>query len=608
MGGRPSRFGLAVAEFHRLNVERQARWPAALSATATHDTKRGEDVRARINVLSEIPREWRAGSWRWRRINRAQEGRRSTASRCRTPTRSTCSTRPWWAPGPSEPLSAEVARRAFAKRLQQYMFKAVREAKVHASWINPAPELRRAVAALRGRHPRSASLAGLPERLPALPARRRALRHVHVAGPDADQAHRARRARLLPGHRALGLEPGGSGQSPAGGLRACAAGLLEELDARDRRGAPTWRRWPGGWWRPRRTAASSSSSSARPWRSAAGPRALLFATGEYRPLEARVPRAEHVCAFARVGSGASAMTRRAAPAGRRAASRSRPGAGGVGRRRRWPSSARRGTALPATCSPARRVEAEGGRARRGGRASPAFRSRCCGGDRVTATTRERREPFVVHRVRRAAPGARRQALDERELMDRLEEVPAGSIFFHVSATSSATARHHRLRQRLRAVGGRRGGRSGPRRAARRRRSLRVRRARGAARGAGHDRPRPSARAEAVPRVEFERAFHFQQSHIVEVPLGPPPRTLAEFRAGLGARGRRARSTPHGRGAGAARAALGRLRRVAPRRRSTCRRWPSEFERIDPYMTTPRARPRPACSASSTSAGGEEARR
>src|SRR5439155_7551827 len=60
VGGEPGRFGLRPEAVHASNQGRQARWPYALSALSTHDTKRSEDVRARINVLSEMPEEWGA--------------------------------------------------------------------------------------------------------------------------------------------------------------------------------------------------------------------------------------------------------------------------------------------------------------------------------------------------------------------------------------------------------------------------------------------------------------------------------------------------------------------------------------------------------------------
>src|SRR5262249_2708767 len=92
VGGDPSRFGTRVAEFHAANVTRQASSPHALSATSTHDTKRSEDERARINVLSEMPGEWRArgarGGGAARRPTAGTEGP-GTDSRCPVPTRST---------------------------------------------------------------------------------------------------------------------------------------------------------------------------------------------------------------------------------------------------------------------------------------------------------------------------------------------------------------------------------------------------------------------------------------------------------------------------------------------------------------------------------------
>src|SRR3712207_2243378 len=73
VGGEPQHFGTPVAAFHRHNQERVRRWPHAMLASSTHDTKRSEDVRARINVLSEIPREWRTHLTRWSRLNRRKK-------------------------------------------------------------------------------------------------------------------------------------------------------------------------------------------------------------------------------------------------------------------------------------------------------------------------------------------------------------------------------------------------------------------------------------------------------------------------------------------------------------------------------------------------------
>src|SRR5437667_9486066 len=70
VGGEPKQFGLSVAAFHERNIDRQHNWPASLLATSTHDTKRSEDVRARIVAISEIPELWRRSLQRWRVSNR----------------------------------------------------------------------------------------------------------------------------------------------------------------------------------------------------------------------------------------------------------------------------------------------------------------------------------------------------------------------------------------------------------------------------------------------------------------------------------------------------------------------------------------------------------
>ena len=80
VGSDPAAFGTSVAEFHRQNAERARRWPHGLLTSSTHDTKRSEDVRARIAVLSELPREWRAAVNRWARLNRRHKTRVEGAS------------------------------------------------------------------------------------------------------------------------------------------------------------------------------------------------------------------------------------------------------------------------------------------------------------------------------------------------------------------------------------------------------------------------------------------------------------------------------------------------------------------------------------------------
>ncbi len=143
VGGNPGLFGLSVHEFHRQNTERNARWPHAMLTTSTHDTKRSEDVRARLNVLSEIPDAWRAALERWRPMNTAKK---TIVENVPAPSANDeyllyqTLIGAW----PIEPMDA-AARALFRERIVRYMQKATKEAKVHTSWINPHEEYDEAV-------------------------------------------------------------------------------------------------------------------------------------------------------------------------------------------------------------------------------------------------------------------------------------------------------------------------------------------------------------------------------------------------------------------------------------------------------------------------------
>jgi (1->4)-alpha-D-glucan 1-alpha-D-glucosylmutase len=133
VGGQPQRFGLSVSGFHARNQKRQKNWPWTLTATATHDHKRGEDARARLNILSEIPEDWRKAIRRWAMLNRAK---RSLIDDEYAPDRNDeylfyQTLVGIWPPGTG--VSLEQVK----TRLIDYMFKANKEAKVHTSWINP---------------------------------------------------------------------------------------------------------------------------------------------------------------------------------------------------------------------------------------------------------------------------------------------------------------------------------------------------------------------------------------------------------------------------------------------------------------------------------------
>jgi (1->4)-alpha-D-glucan 1-alpha-D-glucosylmutase len=135
VGGDPEQFGVSVEEFHRQCAARQEAWPDAMSATSTHDTKRGEDVRARIHVLSEVPRAWRDAVRRWHRWNRRHasvvEGQHAPSKNDEYLLYQTL-----FGAWPLEAVSTE-GRARFTARIQAYMAKASKEAKVNTSWINP---------------------------------------------------------------------------------------------------------------------------------------------------------------------------------------------------------------------------------------------------------------------------------------------------------------------------------------------------------------------------------------------------------------------------------------------------------------------------------------
>jgi (1->4)-alpha-D-glucan 1-alpha-D-glucosylmutase len=138
VGGEPERFGITPIQFHRANAERQLRWPFSMLTTSTHDTKRSEDVRARISVLSERPAVWEKAVAEWSAHN----------ARFKTDFDGAL------APDPNEEwllyqtligslpfrmsTPAEIAD--YTERVVAYMRKATKEAKVNTSWMNADPE------------------------------------------------------------------------------------------------------------------------------------------------------------------------------------------------------------------------------------------------------------------------------------------------------------------------------------------------------------------------------------------------------------------------------------------------------------------------------------
>jgi malto-oligosyltrehalose synthase/malto-oligosyltrehalose trehalohydrolase len=133
VGGDPRRFGVSVAAFHAANTTRWRFHPHAMLGTTTHDTKRSEDVRARLAVLSEMPQEWHAALERWRALNAPRAARAEVHV---APHDELLLYQTLVGVWPHEPVDA-AALASLRERVQAYMRKAVREAKELSSWIDP---------------------------------------------------------------------------------------------------------------------------------------------------------------------------------------------------------------------------------------------------------------------------------------------------------------------------------------------------------------------------------------------------------------------------------------------------------------------------------------
>lgn len=135
VGGEPSIFGATVDHFHHQNTARRAQFPHSLLATSTHDTKRSEDVRARIAALSEIPRDWARACSRWRVLNRRHK-RIVQAEEAPDLNEEYLLYQAIVGTWPVGRRWSDV-REGYTARLEEYLVKAIREAKVNSSWIRP---------------------------------------------------------------------------------------------------------------------------------------------------------------------------------------------------------------------------------------------------------------------------------------------------------------------------------------------------------------------------------------------------------------------------------------------------------------------------------------
>lgn len=319
VGGEPETPPIGPDEFHRRNRQRQEQGFDSLLATSTHDTKRSEDARTRIDSISELADDWGRAVSRWMRMGLATRD-------------ASTGVRP--APGdeylfyqslagvwPNGEIDADD-RKSLAERLERYLIKAAREAKVHTSWINPSADYER-------------SLAGLAHGVIARPARHAfwssflpLQRQIAWAGMHSSLAQ-------------VVLKLAAPGVPDF--YQGCELWNLRLVDP-DNREAVDFERMsrmlgdlerehatPGGDRLAARLAASPADGRVKmfvTWRglSVRTSHRATFESGEYVPLEVSGARARHVVAFARVGSDGAvvvvvgrlwltlARTARAAPA------------------------------------------------------------------------------------------------------------------------------------------------------------------------------------------------------------------------------------------------------------------------------------------------------
>lgn len=128
VGDSPDVFGIPVAEFHEAMMERQAHWPLTMNTSSTHDTKRGEDARARLQVLTDLRKEWLEEVAVWQELNlELKQGEHPDTNDEYFIYQTLLATYP----------ETESGRQEYPDRLQQYIEKALREAKRNSSWDEP---------------------------------------------------------------------------------------------------------------------------------------------------------------------------------------------------------------------------------------------------------------------------------------------------------------------------------------------------------------------------------------------------------------------------------------------------------------------------------------
>ncbi len=301
VGGEPDRFGITPDEFHAFSMERAERWPASMSASSTHDTKRSEDVRARINLLSEMPDLWEEHVFRWADINRGHklpdgDGVVPDANDEYLLYQTLVGAWPFGEVN-------DQTHQDLVGRVQAYMEKATREAKLNTSWINPSARydqgLKEFVATIlrRGDNPFLDDFVRFHPpiaRLGMVNALAQTLVKLTSPGvPDVYQGQEIWDLSLV--------DPDNRRPVDFALRRELLARLTADLEERDRRevARSLVEEWEDGRAKLYLTQTALRLRQAFP---------ELFAAGEHLPLATAGEHAEHAVAFARRAEGAAVVT------------------------------------------------------------------------------------------------------------------------------------------------------------------------------------------------------------------------------------------------------------------------------------------------------------
>lgn len=305
VGSGTGRRATTPQEFHDANMHRMERWPHAMLTTSTHDTKRGEDARMRIHVLTEIPDEWRSNLLQWSHGN---ESAKTMVNGQLAPDRGDeylfyQNLLGMWPPHHA------AADEETVSRIKEFMNKALKEAKVHTSWINPSNEYDAAVEkfveeTLRGERSAEflASFIPFAERVAVLGAwgsiSQMALKVTSPGVVDTYQGGELWDLNLVDPDNRRPVDYA-TRQHSLQHLRKRMAGSTVSPEIRASTIADLRREWWSGDWKLWYLHRGLALRAREP---------ELFARGSYQPLRVEGPAADHFVAFAREYEGKTILT------------------------------------------------------------------------------------------------------------------------------------------------------------------------------------------------------------------------------------------------------------------------------------------------------------